>query len=80
MNFKNWLLTFIDEKQIDLEHTLTVEGKSGTNFIPVDCLVQAMIQAPANEQKGIKDMIVRIDFCNGNVLDYFRHLARAIAI
>ena len=78
-SFKNWIETFIDEKGIDAEQVLVVEGKSGPNHIPVGCLVEAMLQAPANEQRGIKDMIVRIDFRNGDVLHYFRHLAQAIA-
>ena len=80
MNFKNWLLTFIDEKGIDLEDTFTVEGPSGPNHIPLGCLVDAMIQAPTQEQHGIKDMIVKIDFRNGEVMHYFQHLAHAIAI
>lgn len=79
-NFKNWLATFIDEKGIDLEATMTVEGPSGPNVIPVACLVEAMNAAPAHEQAGIKNMIVRIDFKNADVMGYFQHLARAIAI
>jgi hypothetical protein len=31
------------------------------------------------EKKAIKDWLVKIDFVNGNVLDYFKHLAQAIA-
>ena len=31
------------------------------------------------EQAGIKDMIVKIDFYNGDVVDYFRHLAQVLA-
>ena len=80
MDFKSWLLTFIDEKGIDMEDALIVEGPSGENYIPVGSLVEAMIQAPTNEQRGIKDMVVKIDFRNGDVMDYFRYLARAIAL
>lgn len=77
--FGRWIDTFLMEKGVDLEHTLEVAGASGTNYIPVACLVDAMKSAPAHEQAGIKSTVVRIDFLNGNVLDYFRHLARAIA-
>lgn len=77
--FKNWIETFAAEKNI-LDTELAVEGPSGTNYIPVACLIEAMVSAPSHEQRGIRDMIVRIDFANGDVLDYFRHLARAIAI
>jgi hypothetical protein len=78
--FSAWLRTFIDEKGIDRETVLDVESENGTaNAIPVGCLLDAMEAAPAHEQHGIKSMIVKIDFMNGDVLHYFRHLARAIA-
>jgi hypothetical protein len=79
MKFDAWLKTFIEEKRIDTEQMIEVEGRLGTNWIPVGCLMEAMIAAPAHEQRGIRDMIVRIDFRNGDVMRYFRHLAQAIA-
>ncbi len=80
MTFNKWLETFLNEKGIDGETVLDVDGPSGVNSIPVACLVDLIKQAPRHEQQGIKTMIVKIDFRNGNVLDYFRHLARAVAI
>ena len=80
MKFAKWLATFLEEKGIDGEQVLTVAGPSGDNFIPVGCLVEAILQAPAHEQAGIKTMLVKIDFVNGDVLRYFRHLAQAIAL
>jgi hypothetical protein len=78
--FANWIDTFLAEKGVDLEHTFEVPGRSGLNLIPVASLVDAMKAAPAHEQAGIKSMVVRIDFANGDVLPYFAHLARAIAL
>ena len=78
-SFGRWLDTFISEKGLDRDHTFEVEGKSGTNWIPLGCLVDVMKQAPKHEQAGIKSMIVKIDFVNGNVLNYFKHLCQAIA-
>ena len=80
MGFVEWLDAFVEEKGIDTEMLLEVEGKSGTNIIPVAVLLDTMKATTPGEQAAIKRMIVRIDFVNGNVLDYFRHLARAIAI
>lgn len=80
MTFNQWLDTFLNEKGIDREHVLTVDGPSGENCIPVGCLVDMMKQAPKHEQAGIKTMIVKIDFRNGDVLHYFKHLAQAVAI
>lgn len=77
-SFKTWLETFISEKGIDGEQVLTVPGPSGDNHIPVGCIVESILQAPASEQAGIKNMIIKIDFVNGDVIRYFRHLAQAI--
>lgn len=79
MTFKNWLNTFIEEKNIDLEDTFEVMGSSGVNIMPYQVVVDAILSAPASEQKAIKEMIVKIDFKNGDVRHYFRHLSQAIA-
>lgn len=79
-SFTKWLDTLIDEKGIDLGQVLEVEGKSGLNCIPVECLVDAIKTAPAHEQAGIKSTIVRLDFLNQPIVPYFRHLAQAIAL
>lgn len=79
MNFSNWLDVFIEEKGLDLEETFTVEGKSGPNMIPVGVIVEHMKIANKHEQFEIKNMLVKIDFFNGDVLHFFRHLAGAIA-
>lgn len=80
MRFANWLDTFLEEKGIDLEHGFEVEGPSGVNYMTVETVVIAMKSANANEQNGIKTVLVRIDFANGDVLDFIKHLGKAIAI
>lgn len=80
MTFDRWIDTLLMEKNIDPDHMLEVEGASGTNFIPVAILIDAIKAAPKHEQSRIKTMLVKIDFVNGNVLNYFQHLAQAIAI
>ncbi len=78
-SFSEWLDTLVSEKGLDTEHVFTVEGPSGANFIPLGCILDLIHSAPNKEQKGIQDMLVRIDFRNGVVMDYFGHLAKAIA-
>ena len=80
MTFAKWLDTFISEKGIDLDQTLTVEGSSGANYMPVQIIVDAIKSASASEQSQIKAMIVKIDFVNGDILHFFRHLGKAIAL
>lgn len=77
--FDNWLNTFIEEKGIDLEETFEVEGPSGTNFMSLEIVVEAIKSAPSQEQKKIKDMMVMIDFKNAKIEPYLKHLAQEIA-
>lgn len=78
--FAKWLDTFTTEKGLDIEQVFVVEGNSGENHIPLGCVLEAIKSAPAHEQAGIKNMIVKIDFHNGDVTKYFAHLAQAIAL
>lgn len=77
--FGKWLDTFLTEKKIDLDQILTVEGPSGANHIPVECLVEMMNRTSSREQSEIQAMIIKIDHANGDVLPFFAHLAKAIA-
>lgn len=79
--YQVWIETFLDEKGIEVEEVIEVEGGMfGTNFISVGCLVEAILQAPASEKEKIKETIVKIDFCNGDLMHFFKYLAKAIAI
>jgi len=79
MDFNTWIDTFVDEKGINIEETFDVEGESGLNIVPVGVVIEHMKITSPQEQQKIKDMIVKIDFHNGDVLDFFKHLAKAIA-
>jgi hypothetical protein len=79
MNFTNWLDTFLEEKGIDLEETFTLLNSEGVeNFMPYAVVIEHIKIAPQHEQKAIKEMIVKIDFKNGDVRHFLRHLAQAI--
>ncbi len=81
MTFAKWLDTFLAEKGIGRDEVLEAEGKMwGTNYMPVSVLVSFMKVAPKHEQAGIKSMLVKIDFKNGNVRHYLTHLAKAVAV
>lgn len=79
MNFDKWLDTFLDEKGIDRELMLQVEGDWGMNLIPVEVVVEHMKIAPEYEKEMLKQMLVKIDFGDGDVYHYLMHLAQAIA-
>ncbi len=79
MTFNKWLDTFIEEKGINLHQTFDVEGRTGLNVIPYGVVIEHMKIAPKSEQASIKNMLVRIDFANGDVKHFLRHLGKAIA-
>ena len=77
--FVKWLDTFIEEKGIDLEQGFTVHGPSGENHMTYGIVIEHMKIAPANEQKQIKDMLVKLDFKNAKIEPFLEHLGKAIA-
>ena len=77
-SFEKWLDTFIEEKGIDLEDTFSLEGDESFHIFEVGNVIENIKKAPPQEQAKIKDMLVKIDFNNGNVLDYLQHLAKAL--
>ena len=79
MKFENWIETFIEEKNINLDDIFEVEGESGTNIMSYGVIVEHILIAPVQEQEKIKNVLVQIDFKNGDPLHFFRHLGQAIA-
>jgi hypothetical protein len=79
--FNEWLGTFISEKKLNIEATVfEVEGEEwGLNIIPCEVVLEHIRMASPDIQAKIKDELVRIDFLNGNVMDYFRWLANPLA-
>ena len=76
-----YLNNLISEKaNISMNTPIEVEGASGTNFMNVGVVVEHILIAPKSEQEAIKNVLVKIDFANGDILDFFKHLAKALAI
>ena len=74
-----WIDTLVEEKGYDTEEMFEIEGESGLNMIPLGVVVEAIKSASLAEQSAIKNMLVKIDFCNGDCKHYLRHLAGALA-
>lgn len=77
-SFNQWLDTFIQEKGIDLDYTFTIEDEGITHIFELGNVIENIKTTAKEEQNAIKDMIVKIDFYNGDVVDYFKHLAKAL--
>lgn len=77
-SFNKWLDTFIEEKGIDLNEIITLESNNNIHNFEIGNIVETIKVTSREEQEKIKDTIVKIDFANGDVLDYFKHLANAL--
>lgn len=77
--FDNWLDTFIEEKEIDLGHIIEIKTNNNVHYFEIGNIIENIKATSKEEQAVIKDTIVKIDFNNGNIIDYFEHLAKALA-
>jgi len=76
--FTKWFETFLEEKNLPLA-SWEIEDESGmVHFIDSEVVIEAIKAAPASEQAQIKDVIVKIDFANGDVNHFFGHLAKGL--
>ena len=72
--------TLLNEKGINLDNVLEVEGPEyGTNFIPVECVVEWMENADRGVQVKMRNTLTKIDFMNGDIMDFITYVAKFIA-
>lgn len=74
VEFCIWLGVFVEEKGVDLSDYFICADGAHTQLGNV---VQAMMAAPVSEQQKMFRTLVRLDFLNADVLDYFAFLAKA---
>lgn len=79
MRFTKWLDTLIEEKNINLDEQFEVSGTWGVNYMQYQNVIEAIKSTSEYEQKQIQNMLIKIDFVNGDIKHYLRHLAQAIA-
>lgn len=73
-----YLKTFFEEKQLpDASWELTSDDGTA-HFIGNDVVLEHIASASVVEQNKIADVIRRIDFANGDVNDFLKHLAGAL--
>jgi hypothetical protein len=77
---KKYLFNLLEDKGISLSTPINVDGKSGTNFMNIEVVIEHILITTKEEQKEIKNILVKIDLMNGDILHFLKHLAKAIAI
>lgn len=65
---------FFNEKEIRYEEW-TIEHNGQLHFIDTDFVIELIKGTSGNEAKQIRDILIKIDFMNGNVSHFLRHLA-----
>ena len=80
IDFKNkYLNDFFAEKEVPIK-TWTIKAPSGmAHIINSQAVLEHVAVASRGEKKQISDMLRRIDFANGDVNHFLKHLAGAIA-
>lgn len=72
--FQKWFVTFCEEKQIDM--SLPVECSNGE--LQVGDVCSTIMSCSSQEQQDIKNILVKIDFQNGDVYHFLRFLAKKL--
>ena len=55
-NFKNWIDTFIEEKDLPMEDTFTIDKNGTMNIMSYKTIYEHMLIANDKEQEQIKNM------------------------
>jgi len=79
MTFNKWLDTLIEEKGLDPEMTFQVQGVTYTHIIPLGAVVEQLKVEDHQVQQQFKTKAVQIDFLNGDLVPFFKHLAKGMA-
>lgn len=72
--------TLLNEKGISLDTVLEVQGKEwGFEMIPVKVVVEFMETRSIETQKKMRNNLTKIDFMDGDVLNFFTYVATFMA-
>jgi len=76
---QSFFRTMADEKGI-LNNQIEVTDDYGfKHYMTAEVVIEAIENAPASEQKAIKDIFSKIDFMNGDLMHFIEHLAKGLA-
>ena len=76
--FNDWFQIFLDEKNLPYASWEIQDETGTTNFIDNDVVIETIKNTSTAEQSKIRDILVQIDFRNGEVNHFFHHLATGL--
>lgn len=78
MTAQQYLTVFFEEKQIQHE-TFEITDNSGiTHFLDTQVVIESILSTCEAEQTQIADILRQIDFRNGDVNHFLKHLANGL--
>lgn len=78
MTIEKWLNKFIDETDLDREHIFEINYEGTLHSMDFETVVNSIIALPAENQRKIKNTIVKIDSHNGNIMHYLNYVAEGL--
>lgn len=69
-----WFDRFFEEKEIGISTYSVKDSEGVTHFVDSEFVIELIKAAPQHEKKQIKDILVKIDFENGNVHHFLKFL------
>jgi len=76
--FNKWIDRFLEEKNIDRYELFTIEKNGNKHIFEIGHIVDSIKVTSSEEQEEIKKSLIKIDFVNGDIRDYIKHLANAL--
>ena len=76
--FEKWLDRFIDEKDIDVTEEFKSEKDGISKTFSYKDVLNNIKTTSEKEQGKIKEMLIIIDYNNGDVKDFLKHLSKAL--
>lgn len=79
-NLQKWFTTFFEEKDLP-NAQWEIEHEGQVHLVDSEFIQEVIIKStPTHEQKGIQNVLVKIDFKDGDVNHFLRHLAEGYVI
>lgn len=77
-DMKDYLYKLLEEKGIDLDETFSITANGNLNIFEYGAIIDTILCTTIKEQQCIRNMLIKIDFHNGDIKHYLRHLAQAL--
>ena len=77
---RKYIETLLTEKGISLSHTFEIKSDSlfGNHIVPLEVVIEFIETLSPPVQDQIRKTLIRIDFKNGNVLDFLEYITKGM--